>query len=261
MDLDTRLKRLRRKKKVTREVVASATDIPLNLYIKYEKGTLYPLRKDLTALATYYEIEVDELTGKKYSEEEMANSKKNKRYLLISFASTALLSVIAFTIMFTIYIWEGFISIAALFFPGILAFSLLVAFNFILFILEKSKKVKFFSCLATNGTLILIFVLAITINLGAFKNKVSYSKENWLTIENKYKYYVLKDFLDKYDLKKLNREEVDSYLGNPDILNPGADDYVYYIYEVYSPVRSEKKGDYRFYIDFKGNEVVRFTLK
>lgn len=261
MDLDTKLNRLRKKKKVTMEEVAEKTDIPLNLYVKYEKGTLYPLRKDLKALADYYEIEVDELLGKKENE---LDTKElwTRKIIVYSFGASVLLLMIAFSILFSLYYWHETVGLAAVLGTSISAFVLLITFVVLLFIFIKNKRERFLYCLGTVGTNAIILLAVVTINLGSFENYTKYTKENWLNIEEEYRYYVLQDFISQYDMKKMNREEVESYLGEPDVLRPGADEWVYYEYEVGSPVRiHDRKDPYVLYIDFNKGKVTRYTIK
>ena len=260
MDLDTRLKKLRRKKKVTREEVAEKTDIPLNLFIKYEKGTLYPLRKDLNALATYYEVEVDELLGKKDDKYEVREY-WNKRIVVYSLGAAASILVIAFVILFSLYYWQGNISLAGILVPIISAFVLLITFAVFSMKFIKDKKERFKYNLGTIGINLIIFGMTIIINLGSFKGYTTYSKENWLNIEDRYKYYVLKDFTSKYDIKKMNREEVESYLGEPDENNDGAYNTRYYVYYLSHPVRMDRYEPYKLTIDFDQDKVIRYTIK
>ena len=178
-----------------------------------------------------------------------------------TFATRRTQRLIVGAVLFSFYYWHESDGLAAVLGTSIPAFVLIIAFVVLLFIFIKDKKERFLYCLGTVGTDLIIILLTLIINLGSFKDFTKYSKENWLNIEEKYKYYVLEDFLANYDMKSMTREEVVSYLGNPDEDNPGADDYRYYTYYVGIPVRLNRLEQYQFHVDFKNDKVFRYILK
>lgn len=62
--LGTRITQLRKKNKYTQEVVASHLGIPRSTYSNYESGKREPDLQTINALATFFDVTVDYLTGR-----------------------------------------------------------------------------------------------------------------------------------------------------------------------------------------------------
>lgn len=64
-----RLKELREQKKITQTQLAKETNIPMISYTRYENGITEPSVQILIKLADYYNVSLDYLVGRQYTNE------------------------------------------------------------------------------------------------------------------------------------------------------------------------------------------------
>ncbi|MCR4911755.1 MAG: helix-turn-helix domain-containing protein [Bacilli bacterium] len=263
MEFEKKLRNLRVSNGMTREDLAEKSGIPLKLIISYEKGRRYPNHENMDKLCDALGIkEYQILTDVEFDEAEYNRTLQFRRIFIYATGGTAIAFLIAFIIVFSIYLWKGTTSIVSVFLLGIFAIISLAAYDVLIITLLKRRREKMALSISVNLLMILAASATFLINLWSFSDFVSYSKEKWLTISQEYKYYVAEDFLNKNNIIDMTTEQIKSYLDQPEIENgPDFQGYTFFVYECGHPVRKPSVDPYTLRITFHNNKVINYTFK
>lgn len=152
--------------------------------------------------------------------------------------------------------------------PIVITMIFMVLLNIFLFIITLIMNVIAFrqskyKVIIPSGTVIawtlLAIILPFFITVNRFNNMVSYTREKWLTVDEKYKYYMAKDFLNDHNVNDLNETQIKSYLGEPDYYIVESSSTILQ-YNVGSPVRHFAIDPYILSFTIENDKIVAYSL-
>lgn len=124
----------------------------------------------------------------------------------------------------------------------------------------KDSKFKYIPSLAIIVVfLVSVIVVPYNVTIKSFERKVNYTKEKWSVVEEKYKYYMAKDFLKDYEIIGLDEDDIISYLGDSSIKSI-EDSKTILRYNCGFPVRKFATDPYILSITLESNHVISYSL-